>query len=213
MYAVGPQPMTRTSTAQESDQLLTPRDAFGYAQTTSIYDGKEPYRHDTYQPSEDDNSVYTPDSRHQSPRKEPGYMHQTTRADFEPDRPYSSLPDPPTEQIPLSRKKTTKELINRYELMESSCASSRRSSVTVINKATPTRLESPAHQKPRKSKSPLRQSFRNLLSVFGKKSKTPTAEEATLASIPSRSLARQISPIDIARANSSAHEISTNTII
>ncbi|KAK7676865.1 hypothetical protein QCA50_020201 [Cerrena zonata] len=217
------QPMTRASTAQESDQVLTPRDAFGYSQAPRSHQKESnSYRHETYQ-REDDNDMYRSDSRPPS-TKRTGYAQKTLDSEIEinPLGPYFSLPrDPTAEQTPLSRKRTTKDLITRYETMDSSRASSRRSSLA-SSRATPTRLESPA-QKPRKGKSPIRQSFRNLLSVFGKKPKALVREDYYTHANPTTSrnptnvqpaLSRQVSPIDTARANcSTANIIPTTAVI
>lgn len=214
------QPMTRASTAQESDQVLTPRDAFGYPQLPPQEKETNVYRSDTYQLADGlGDRTYGPKSR-ASTVKRSSYTQEGVESEIEPHGPYFSLPrDPTAEKTPLSRQKTTKELVGRYESIDSR-TSSRRSSVST--KSTPARLESPAHQKPRKGKSPIRQSFRNLLSVFGKRPKGPAGDE--YISVPPTTtrhfthgqpaLSRQVSPLDIARANSStANLISTTAIV
>lgn len=98
--------------------------------------------------------------------------------DPEPNGPYFSIPLKKTDsRAPPTRRGTTKELIGRYEFLSADNASP---GVTTLTK-TKTRMssattstEAPQRVDERKGKgrSPIRQSFRNLLSVFNKKGKT-----------------------------------------
>ncbi|EKM54558.1 uncharacterized protein PHACADRAFT_29763 [Phanerochaete carnosa HHB-10118-sp] len=98
--------------------------------------------------------------------------------DPEPNGPYFSIPLKKTgSRAPPTRRGTTKELIGRYESLSSSHASPGGTTLTKtktrLSSAT-TRIEVPQRLDERKGKgrSPIRQSFRNLLSVFNKKGKT-----------------------------------------
>lgn len=93
------------------------------------------------------------------------------RSDPEPPLgPYFSLPLDPSRQKPaMHRRGTTKDLIGKYESMSSPVKSARPSiaSSKNCNLATPEQCEK--GDKKIKGRSPIRQSFRNLLSVFTKK--------------------------------------------
>lgn len=69
---------------------------------------------------------------------------------------------------PLARRKTAKELINRYESMSQATASPGDASSVEF----PKRAKVDPQEKKGKGRSPIRHSFRNLLSVFSKKAKT-----------------------------------------
>lgn len=108
-----------------------------------------------------------------------------TQNDPEPYGPYFSLPPDPTSDIPpLARQGTTKELIGRYESLsqqQSATSPGATSSIEIPKRAPAAKAD--ASDKKGKGRSPIRQSFRNLLSVFSKKGKvgrgTPIMEEST----------------------------------
>ncbi|KAL4252806.1 hypothetical protein ABKN59_005406 [Abortiporus biennis] len=111
--------------------------------------------------------------------------------DPEPYGPYFSLPRAsPTST--LSRRSTAKDLIGRFESLSMSSTSS-----SPVNRP---RLYTP-EQKKRKAPSPLRQSFRNLLSVFGRKQKSSASEEVTSCHISSPSPSRSHLRIDTSNFN------------
>ncbi|KAI0746026.1 hypothetical protein C8Q76DRAFT_665452 [Earliella scabrosa] len=84
----------------------------------------------------------------------------------------------------LSRRGTTKALIGRFEAMGDSSASAAQQGMTA------SRIREPAHgEKKDKGRSPIRQSFRNLLSVF-KKNKPP-ARDSDLGAPPLQEASRR----------------------
>jgi hypothetical protein len=95
--------------------------------------------------------------------------------DFAPNGQYFSMPLKPDSEAVVTRKGTAKVLINRYESL--STTASRRPSMVCSNQ----QLSSATNQhhdevqdepdKGGKRRSPMRQSFRNLLSVFSRKAK------------------------------------------
>lgn len=107
------------------------------------------------------------------------YMGQYTEAHG----PYFSLPLDPTSDAPsLVRRPTTKELIGRYESISTSSRSPGKTSSLEFPQRSPA-VRSGAEEKKGKGRSPIRQSFRSLLSVFSKKGKLgKTNSNATLVS-------------------------------
>ena len=99
--------------------------------------------------------------------------------DAEPYGPYFSIPLKANSKPALSRRGTTKELIGRYEsLSTEGVRSGRRKHSPSPSVAGQHIAEPQIEEKRGKGRSPIRQSFRNLLSVFGKRGKT--AREASL---------------------------------
>ncbi|CAL1707266.1 unnamed protein product [Somion occarium] len=204
-------PMTRASTAEESDQVITPLDDLGYDLGTKDISS---YNRDSGQRSDDNFDLYDFHTRHMAARMVDGKSRRT-RAEVEPHGPYFSRPrDQTAKSTSLARRRTAKELIGRYESMNSSCSATPRSAVkgSVNGSVNRNNLYSPAAEKRVKGRSPIRQSFRNLLSVFSKKarrsskdgqsisaSKTPPHQTAVAQTISPR----RLSSIDIPRANAS----------
>ncbi|KAH8107755.1 hypothetical protein BXZ70DRAFT_9414 [Cristinia sonorae] len=149
LYSV-PQPLTRESTAYESEQVLTPTDIIPGQRFKggAIGTGAPLIRRErSVLPSSDGYSFV---DRLNAIREDGHY-------DPEPYGPYFSLPVDPAACTTLSRRTTTKDLISRYESLESTSS---------------TRQEPPnAMAKKVKGRSPIRQSFRNLLSALGKRAK------------------------------------------
>lgn len=97
----------------------------------------------------------------------------STTNDAEPYGPYFSLPpDPTSDMPPLTRRKTTKELIGRYESLsqpQSAISPGATSSIEIPKRIPASKAD--ATEKKGKGRSPIRHSLRNLLSVFSKKGK------------------------------------------
>lgn len=82
----------------------------------------------------------------------------------EPNGPYFSLPVDRT--VPMTRRGTIKELVGKYEQLSSPTKSARP---TVASSDQSSLATPESGEKKGKGKSPIRQSFRSLLSVFSKK--------------------------------------------
>ncbi|KAJ3533011.1 hypothetical protein NM688_g7343 [Phlebia brevispora] len=127
--------------------------------------------------------------------------------DVEPYGPYFSLPpDPTSDAPPLVRRPTTRELIGRYESMTSTTSgrsSGKASSLEFPQRNTTSKTST--EDKKGKGRSPIRQSFRNLLSVFSKKGKlSRDSTAATLVSESSSGMAIELkkpSPFHIPTAS------------
>lgn len=123
-------------------------------------------------------------------------------ADKEPLGPYFSLPPNPSQtNPPLTRRGTTKELIGRYESLSSPVRSARPSIASSKQTNLTTPEQSERTDKRGKGRSPIRQSFRNLLSVFSKKARSakPTGGEgvdvSALLTVPTPSVEPLRNPI------------------
>ena len=92
--------------------------------------------------------------------------------DSEPYGPYFSIPPKVQTKPTISRRGTTKELIGRYESLSSKDPHLERKKSSVISRVDNVSPEIKSTEKKGKGRSPIRQSFRNLLSVFSKKGKT-----------------------------------------
>lgn len=164
-------------------QALTSRASSATAVVTPVDD----FRTSRYVHSDNPAPVETPGSRDTkilskfSSTSSQGYSmkQQSIRraelvlGDPEPLGPYFSLPvDPSRGKPPLARRGTTKELIGKYESMSTPAKSTRPSiaSSKYSNLTTPEATDKT--DKRGKGRSPIRQSFRNLLSVFSKKSRS-----------------------------------------
>lgn len=131
-----------------------------------------------------------------APTSEKVLRGATYSYDPEANGPYFSIPLKKTEsKAPLTRRGTTKELIGRYESLSTNSSSSGGSSLEKIKSRTSltTTTRGPhenAGEKKSKGRSPIRQSFRSLLSVFSKKAKTtrePSLYVSDLLSPPEES--------------------------
>ncbi|KIP11595.1 hypothetical protein PHLGIDRAFT_457132 [Phlebiopsis gigantea 11061_1 CR5-6] len=92
--------------------------------------------------------------------------------DAEPYGPYFSIPIKATSKPALSRRGTTKELIGRYETLSTGdIRIAQKKPSPSPSKAHSHTAESKVEEKRGKGRSPIRQSFRSLLSVFSKKGK------------------------------------------
>lgn len=113
-------------------------------------------------------------SKDSVPEQHSGISSKEAFYDHEPHGPYFSLPPDLTSDAPqLMRRKTAKELIGRFESLSTPSESpGPASSIEFPSrpKRTSTK-DSDIAEKKLKGRSPIRQSFRNLLSVFSKKAR------------------------------------------
>lgn len=141
---------------------------------TAVVTPLEDFRTSRYVPTDnlapvEDRSRHS--SRTGSSKSSWGYEHKTL-ADGKQE-PYDSYFAIPTKQdsngglAPLTRKRTTKELVGRFESLSS--AAQPIAPRASIASSQQTSLTTPESREKKKGRSPIRQSFRNLLSVFSKK--------------------------------------------
>ena len=151
-------PLTRaSSTTQESESLVTPVDAFIHSRSRAA------------SPPSGELGVFGKSIRSS---RESGYEGEYDGDDAESYGPYFSLPRDPTAKSTPTRRKTTKDLIGRYESLSTSSTSTNRTKGSLMTESSKTIPRSPPLVgKKGKGKSPLRQSFRNLMAVFSKKPK------------------------------------------
>ncbi|TCD66723.1 hypothetical protein EIP91_001016 [Steccherinum ochraceum] len=173
-------PLTRASTAYDSEPVLTPTDITpGYQYKGGYGGGGVGIRQECSVGSSAGGSSYL----HGIPQGL-NAIREDGQYDAEPFGPYFSLPVNSTAAPPrLFRRTTTKELISRYESLESE--SGDRSSVAQSSYSPHSEHLPEAAQKRPKGRSPIRQSFRNLLSAIGKKAKGFGKDHSSNA--PSRS--------------------------
>lgn len=186
-----PHPLTRASTAQESEPVLTPPDI------TPGYDFKTGFAGHLVPTIRQQRSMCSstgagssyfngiPDGLHA--------IREDGQYDPEPYGPYFSLPIDPTSNAPsLTRRGTTKELISRFESLESGRAMS-SCSTTPSSSSVPS---TPRGSEKKKGRSPIRQSFRNLISAIGKKAKGfGQAHSTTSSPKPSLSICLDSPPL------------------
>ncbi|CCL99099.1 uncharacterized protein FIBRA_01113 [Fibroporia radiculosa] len=209
-----PEPLTRaSSSAQDSNPPITPPDetAFVGRGGHGVARGKLHALQDTVQIS----STTPERSPHflREPRLDALAEVGEPEQDPEPYGPYFSLrPDPTSFASPsgLSRRGTTKELIGRYESI-----TSRSNSVTtaVTTDITPKVRPGayPAIERKEKGRSPIRQSIRNILSVFKKnKSANSCKEQANFGSPAYTDLGRQRTASSDTRSSSVAPPLKLN---
>ncbi|KAI0930195.1 hypothetical protein AcV5_006976 [Taiwanofungus camphoratus] len=161
-------PMTRASSStQDSEHLATPLDE------ASFHRGQKP---GVSVPSSRFSSNVikirseTPELQLNLSERQVRPPSETGQYDVEPYGPYFSLPvDPIANTSALTRRRTTKELIGRYESMNSQ-PSSRASHTSAVGteRYRKPRGAYPGVERKDKSRSPIRQSIRNFLSVFKK---------------------------------------------
>ncbi|KAH9951555.1 hypothetical protein B0H21DRAFT_880399 [Amylocystis lapponica] len=182
-----PVSMTRASSStQDSEPIATPLDEFTLNRTSKAGErgsrgtggGKSAAYGDAVRirSGTPDTSQYPLRDRQVESIPEP-------TQDLEPYGPYFSLPrDPTGGAAGLTRRRTAKELIGQYESMEAHSTVRRPYSVRPVQKARQETAVSNTEKKD-KSRSPIRQSLRNFMSVF-KKNKTHSREQSEHLAVP-----------------------------
>lgn len=180
IYSLYSHPMTRASSiTQDSEPLTTPPDEtfLGHRYKAGAADGKAAASHDAVHIRS-----ATPETlRYLAPERRLDALHETPEHEESPYGPYFSLPRDPTSSGPspagLARKRTTKELIGRFESMSE--RSEARTAVSSVSTKVEQRRARPGAYpaiEQKKGRSPIRQSIRNILSVF-KKNKSAWKEQ------------------------------------
>ncbi|EED85457.1 predicted protein [Postia placenta Mad-698-R] len=180
IYSLYSHPMTRASSiTQDSEPLTTPPDEtfLGHRYKAGTADGKAAASHDAVHIRS-----ATPETpRYLAPERRLDALHETPEHEESPYGPYFSLPRDPTSSGPspagLARKRTTKELIGRFESMSE--RSEARTAVSSVSTKVEQRRARPGAYpaiEQKKGRSPIRQSIRNILSVF-KKNKSAWKEQ------------------------------------
>ncbi|TFK89087.1 hypothetical protein K466DRAFT_661831 [Polyporus arcularius HHB13444] len=177
--------MTRRSTAtDESSPVHTPLDDLNLLQGPSssrfaAQDGVRVHSPSSVAPSQSAFRTYREDDGGYTPAEDPSSYFANTPGD--------------RDRAPqLSRRGTTKELIGRFEALDTSSAASTPKRLSVRRDSFSIRGGVGADKKD-KARSPIRQSFRNLLSVF-KKSKPPPPPQLALVAAREASPARTPQP-------------------
>ncbi|KZT10708.1 uncharacterized protein LAESUDRAFT_346053 [Laetiporus sulphureus 93-53] len=166
IFSLYSHPMTRASSVtDDSDPLVTPMD-----EATIIQGSKSNFSGGKTSGDFVRVRSLSPEPSRCLPRETRlEVLHEVGEPDMEPYGPYFSLPrDPTSTSSGLTRRRTTKELIGRFESMTPGAETRSTDPRTLEQKARPGAY--PAIEKKEKGRSPLRQSIRNILSVFRKKS-------------------------------------------
>ncbi|KAI0066143.1 hypothetical protein BV25DRAFT_1507948 [Artomyces pyxidatus] len=197
-------PMTRATSVEGSDALPTPLDPCGsrYPQKQqlsgprSMTSRKEGTLVRHYSEASDAaRSRYTDRTLDIVPEVQEYMQDSMSGYGPEPYEEYFSIPVTRTDIAPrtssLQRHRSTKELINRFESMTSESAESPPKSPSAVpapllptNTPHVTQGLFTPPTKTEKKSSPLRQSFRNLISVFKKGKKTPKEKVDPFSTLP-----------------------------